>query len=509
MGKWGPRKGPGAKLFGLTAGVLAVAFLMTVPGEPRAAGEVRGIFFYIEGCDECQAVDDEVLPGIESVFPLELERLEVNSPANAHRMAAYERYFGVAEGDVPLIVLENRLLRGEEEIREELLGIVVDLVAAGGSEGPPPIQVPQEVAASTLRGPEVEVVYFHRSGCIQCDRTRLILEGLSTRYPLLVRTYDAADAESQVLHERLDRTYGVPEDRRLAAPAVYAGPTVLTGDAVTREALEAAVAAAAGTPSPWERVEAAAIAGAQATAGILERYRGFRAAAVALAGLLDGVNPCAFATLLFLLSYLTYTGRTRGEVLAVGLCFTLAVFLTYLATGLGLLAAAKTLSGFRGVARAVYLGAAALALGLGVANLYDFVLCLRGRARDTALQLPAALKRRIHASIRVRLGVGATAAAAFGTGAAVSLLELACTGQVYLPTLVFVAGLPGARLGALAYLVLYNLAFILPLAAVFGVAYLGVSSRTLEGLFRRNVAWVKLGLGLLFLALGGVMVASA
>jgi two-component system NtrC family sensor kinase len=60
------------------------------------------------------------------------------------------------------------------------------------------------------------------------------------------------------------------------------------------------------------------------------------------------VNPCAFATLLFLLSYLTYTGRTRGEVLAVGLCFTLAVFLTYLATGLGLLAAVRSLAGFRG-----------------------------------------------------------------------------------------------------------------------------------------------------------------
>jgi cytochrome c biogenesis protein CcdA len=509
MGRWNTRKGPGAKLFGLTAGVLAVAVLLAVPGEPRAEGEVRGLFFYLEGCDACQAVDEEVLPGIESVFPLELERLEVKSPANAHRMAAYERYFGVAEGDVPLIVFKNRLLRGEDEIREELLGIVVDLVAAGGSEGPPPIQVAQEVAAPATGGPEVEVVYFHRSGCIQCDRTRLILEGLSTRYPLLVRTYDAADPESQVLHERLDRTYGVPEDRRLAAPAVYVGAAVLTGQEVTREGLEAAVAAAAGEPSPWERVEAAAIGDDQAAAGILERYRGFRPAAVAAAGLLDGVNPCAFATLLFLLSYLTYTGRTRGEVLAVGLCFTLAVFLTYLATGFGLLAAVRSLAGFRGVARAVYWGAALLALGLGAANLYDFALCLRGRARDTALQLPALLKRRIHASIRTRLGVGATATAAFGTGAAVSLLELACTGQVYLPTLVFVAGNPDARLGAMGYLVLYNLAFILPLAAVFAVAYLGVSSRSLEGLFRRHVAWVKLGLAVLFLTLGGVMAAVA
>ncbi|MEW6488633.1 MAG: hypothetical protein AB1578_12075 [Thermodesulfobacteriota bacterium] len=483
--------------------------LLAVPGLAPAAGEVRGLFFYAEGCDYCRAVEEEVLPGIELAFPLELERLEVNDPANAHRMEAYERLFGLPEGDVPLIVLASGAFRGESEIREKLLGAVADLAARGGSDGPPSVRVPQETAASPAEGGEVEVVYFHRSGCIQCDRTRLILEGLSTRYRLLVRTYDAADAESQVLHERFDRTYGVPEDRRLAAPAVYVGPAVLTGDQVTREALEAAVAAAAGAPSPWERVEAAAIGAAQAAAGILERYRGFRPAAVAAAGLLDGVNPCAFATLLFLLSYLTYTGRTRGEVLAVGLCFTLAVFLTYLATGLGLLAAVRSLAGFRGAARTVYWGAALLALVLGAANLYDFVLCLRGRARDTVLQLPALLKRRIHASIRTRLGVGATAAAAFGTGAAVSLLELACTGQVYLPTLVFVAGNPDARLGALGYLVLYNLAFILPLAGVFTVAYLGVSSRSLEGLFRRHVAWVKLGLAVLFLTLGGVLAAGA
>ena len=63
--------------------------------------------------------------------------------------------------------------------------------------------------------------------------------------------------------------------------------------------------------------------------------------AVAAAGLLDGVNPCAFTTLIFLLASLALAGRGRREVLAIGAFFSLAVFLTYLAIGLGFFAALR------------------------------------------------------------------------------------------------------------------------------------------------------------------------
>ncbi len=485
---------------------LLLALLLAASGTVHADGEVRGLFFYTAGCEYCTAVEEEVLPGIQSAFPLELEHLEVGDPANYERLAAYQRRFGVPESDVPVIVFENAILQGEEEIRFELIGAVLDLLSRGGSQGPAPVEAGPPPGSALSDKPPVGVVYFHRSGCGKCDRTRFALDALASRYPLDLRIYNADEAESQILHERYDRVYGVAEEQRLTAPAVYVGDVALVADQVGRDALEAAVAAAAGAPPPWDRLTASGAE--EAAAGILERYRGFRPVAVTLAGLLDGVNPCAFATLLFLLSYLAHTGRSRGQILAVGLCFTAAVFLTYLATGLGLLTFVRSLSSFRALSRFVYLGGALLALGLAIANLYDFVLCLRGRTRDTTLQLPLFLKRRIHTSIRTRLGVGMAATAAFGTGAVVSLLELACTGQVYLPTLMYVAQAPGAQFGAVCYLVLYNLAFILPLVAVFGVTYLGVGSRQLEGILRRKMAWVKLGLALLFLGLGGAMFGS-
>ena len=68
---------------------------------------------------------------------------------------------------------------------------------------------------------------------------------------------------------------------------------------------------------------------------ILTRFRSLSVAAVVLAGLIDGVNPCAFATILFFVSYLAVSRRQRREMLLVGGAFALGVFVTYFAVGLG------------------------------------------------------------------------------------------------------------------------------------------------------------------------------
>ena len=63
---------------------------------------------------------------------------------------------------------------------------------------------------------------------------------------------------------------------------------------------------------------------------IIDRFESFGVFAVAFFGLLDGLNPCAFATIIFFVSYLTLSGRQGKEVLAVGAAFTLGVFVAYL-----------------------------------------------------------------------------------------------------------------------------------------------------------------------------------
>jgi len=63
---------------------------------------------------------------------------------------------------------------------------------------------------------------------------------------------------------------------------------------------------------------------------------------------------------------------------------------------------------------------------------------------------------------------------------------------VYLPTIIFVLGVPAMRVRAFAYLLLYNVVFILPLVAVFVLAYFGTTSHQMRGVVYRRTGLIKL-----------------
>ncbi len=117
------------------------------------------------------------------------------------------------------------------------------------------------------------------------------------------------------------------------------------------------------------------------------------------------------------------------------------------------------------------------------------------------LKLPLSLRRWINRVIREGAGLRAFVPVSFVTGVAISLIELACTGQVYLPTIIFVLGVPGLQARAGLYLVLYNLIFILPLVVVFLLAYFGTTSQQLGQFISRRAATVKLATAGLFVLL--------
>jgi cytochrome c biogenesis protein CcdA len=133
-------------------------------------------------------------------------------------------------------------------------------------------------------------------------------------------------------------------------------------------------------------------------------------------------------------------------------------------------------------------------------SVYDYALIRTGRSREILLQLPERFKQRIHRDIRERTRAAGLAASSLALGFLVSVFELACTGQVYFPTLVYLVRVrPGA--GSFLLLLLYNLGFILPLAVVFSLAWWGVASQRLASFARRSLAGVKLTLAALFLGL--------
>lgn len=219
---------------------------------------------------------------------------------------------------------------------------------------------------------------------------------------------------------------------------------------------------------------------------------------VLLAGLLDGINPCAFTTLIFLISYLRLFGRKGREILKIGGSFTLAVFISYFLIGLGffqLLRMAESFHLISNIIRYVMIG---LLLVLSFMSFYDFLKVQQGRASESLLQLSKEAKKRIHATVRKRSRSSLLMISSFGAGVLISLYELGCTGQIYLPMLVYMVKQdPG--IFSLFPLLLYNLGFILPLMVVFFLFYRGSDSGRLAVIFERHLAKVKLSTSVLFL----------
>ena len=364
---------------------------------------------------------------------------------------------------------------------------------------------PEQGPSSGARGPgRHAVAFFFEDGCRKCVRVRQELERLKAgSFPgLEIREYNLEQSGSKDLNEVLCRRAMVPDNLHLVGPAVFtARGALVTDDALDRARLIELIKAAEGLPAPWEEVLGEEVAAARQA--IVSRVDRFTLPVVLGAGLLDGVNPCAFTTILFLLSYLTYLGRSRREILIAGVCFTVAVFAAYLAMGFGLLAALEGLAKLRWLNLAVGLAIGGLAVLLGAASVRDGVLCLKGRSAEMGLRLPDFIHRRIHQVIRAGGRFRNIAVAAAVMGLAISVLEFGCTGQVYLPTIKMVVGSEGGRgVRATGFLLAYNAMFILPLVGVFLLAFLGVSSERLTGLFKRHLAAVKFGTAALFLVLG-------
>jgi hypothetical protein len=123
------------------------------------------------------------------------------------------------------------------------------------------------------------------------------------------------------------------------------------------------------------------------------------------------------------------------------------------------------------------------------------------------LQLPDFLKKRIHQTIRKESQSARYFLAAIVAGFIVSLLEFTCTGQVYLPTILFVTNIPSLRASAFSYLVLYNLMFIVPLLTIFGIVYWGVTSEQLAFFLQKRASTIRLLTSILFFVLAGILIA--
>jgi len=282
-------------------------------------------------------------------------------------------------------------------------------------------------------------------------------------------------------------------------PAVFVGRNVLGGEAEIESQLDKEIAGFRKNPQRYFARTIVPFRKVHDTSTIAEeKFNALTCGMVAGAGLLDGINPCAFTTIIFLISYLSFVGISRKQMFYTGGIFTLGVFLTYFAIGLTLFNFLKSILKSQAIISGVNLLLLLVVVALGVFSVIDFVRCLKGNVKDITLQLPRFLKEAIRGRIRdFARNKGAIVGASFLLGVVIAGMELACTGQVYIPIVTMISE-PSLRIRAVSYLFLYNIAFILPLVVVFLLAAFGVTSDRMGNIFRRHIAAVKMAFVVLF-----------
>jgi len=349
-----------------------------------------------------------------------------------------------------------------------------------------------------------QIVYFIKPGCKECGAVTRKLEQLKEPFPhLSILECDLNKTAAVLLNEALSKRFGVPSGIRLVAPAVFCGGGYLIKDDITLDRLGRMLVRAGTVPlTNWFVVPKEDLAVAHQE--IIQRYQATGLGVVVLAGLLDGINPCAFATIIFLLSYLQVSRKSPREILQIGVAYVVGVLLAYFMIGLGLAKITAMVARLAWAGTLLTYAMAGFALVIMALSVRDGFRCRRGQLAEMTLQLPEPLKNSIHRLIRQSVRQAHFVLVAFFLGTAISFLELACTGQVYLPTITYMIQ-QGER-WAMLNLLAYNLAFILPLVIVFALSYSGLRSETLLELLKRRSAWVKFGTALLFLALAVFLV---
>lgn len=349
----------------------------------------------------------------------------------------------------------------------------------------------------------LEIHFFGSRTCGECLEIKdTILKPLAVEFPesISLNLHEIEDPQSFQLMLAMEELHEIndPSPQELFLPGTYlagADEIMDSGESLIREYLA--------HPDRWEENYLPDIDFPDEYEDDLkDRFDHFTFISVLIAGLVDGVNPCAIATMIFLVSFLAHQKRNPSQIIIIGLTFTVTVYITYLLLGLGAFKVITGLEGYRWVSILIRWSAVAAAGIVGIISFRDAVAYKKsGETGDIVLQMPRSVKIRVHRLISGNLRGRHIVTGAIVTGFLVTLFEAVCTGQVYLPTIILMTRSTGLQLSGWLYLLFYNFLFVLPLLIVMICAYFGLTWNTMARTTQRHLFLLKILLGCVMVGL--------
>jgi len=340
----------------------------------------------------------------------------------------------------------------------------------------------------------ITFILFYNRNCHDCQRVLEFLPGFLNEHPdTKVISYDIADDPVyRDLFQQYNERYGRPFS---PVPAVFVGQQELVGYEEITTGLEAGIAAARanGTVFPLTSLPTTVPSVGQTTPITNESTPTLTLPLIISAALVDGINPCAFAVLIFLLVTLLAL-ESRRKVLAAGAAYTIAVFVFYFLTGLGIFTVVQV-TGFSTVFSLV---ASVIALIAGIIMLRDAL-----GTHKAILAIPESRKTMIDTYIQK-----SSVPAAFILGILVGMFELPCTGGIYLAILSLLSR-DSTLAEGIPYLLLYNVIFIIPLIIIIAIVFWGIPPERLATFRESNRRLIRFGMAIVMIVIAVYLLFTA
>lgn len=203
---------------------------------------------------------------------------------------------------------------------------------------------------------------------------------------------------------------------------------------------------------------------------------------------LDGLNPCAFAVLLFFIGFLFTIKKTRAKIWKMGLVYIGGIYLAYLLIGLGI-AQAIIMSGAPHLMAKV---GSYLVIGLGIIQLLGIIFPSFPIRLRIPLNTKATLEKWMYK---------ATLPTSFIGGFLVGLCTFPCSGGIY----VAIIGLLTAQntvVQGTVWMLWYNIIFVSPLFILLLLASNKKTTEKLQKLEQTESIHMKVMIGVFMIALG-------
>lgn len=210
---------------------------------------------------------------------------------------------------------------------------------------------------------------------------------------------------------------------------------------------------------------------------------------VAVAGAIDGINPCAIGMLILLLGYLLVFAKKPEMMKKIGIIYIATIFITYLMIGLVFTQTISYLINlpyYQQLSQIIKYLILGLLIFTGLVNIKDFFWYRKGLTLGVGKKQVPILMKYIK-----EVSIGATIVLGF----LVTIFEMPCSLPLYVGTITILSGFFNI-IKIFLYLLVYNIMFILPISIVFIILLYSEKIFEAKDLQERSNRYMKLLTGL-------------